>query len=436
MKHVLLVLILLAWAPVSPASNVLFVLFDDVGCPKMQMYTSATNAVRTPVMLALAEQGVTFDHAYSQPVCSPTRVCVQTGVASWRLGIGRTVDWQSQQWSLKLQTVTLPERLAVAGVTCGLAGKWHMSSLADGGIDAPNLQGWADARFNPANIDQTAGWNYYHWQRVVNGVDGSSDTYVTSAQVDDAIDLMNSLPEPFVVFLCFNAPHSPSWELGNTPPPELTDYDLSNHAPFNLYAAALNAADTELGRLLASVDAGRRSRTTIFVSADNGTPKPVALPPENPNRVKGTVYEGGVHVPLFVWGEAVRKPGRCAALVQLTDIHATILEINRVTPAEPLDSISLVPYLSDPCADSIRRSATADYYAPNNRGGYSECQTWDRMIRSDRWKIVWHSGAAEFYDLFADPSESTNLLAGPLSRSQKIAYDALSTEAEKDWGRP
>ena len=98
------------------------------------------------------------------------------------------------------------------------------------------------------------------------------------------------------------------------------------------------AMDTELGRLLGSREPDTLENTTIIYLGDNGSPAQVAGP-----RNKGTLYQGGVHVPLTITGAGVVNSGEVEALV----------DVETVTPvAAPIDSVSLVPYLEDPDRDA------------------------------------------------------------------------------------
>ena len=90
--------------------------------------------------------------------------------------------------------------------------------------------------------------------------------------------------------MAFNAPHTPFHEPpaslepasgGGYTNPALTD-NLS------LYVRMQEALDTEIGRLLASVD---QANTNIIIVGDNGTPAQVVQPPFGPTGGGGTQVE-------------------------------------------------------------------------------------------------------------------------------------------------
>ncbi|MHC5212741.1 MAG: sulfatase-like hydrolase/transferase, partial [Planctomycetota bacterium] len=162
------------------------------------------------------------------------------------------------------------------------------------------------------------------------------------------------------------------------PPSHLHSVDLSAAAspaetPTPYYRAMVEALDTELGRLLDGLGPALQSRTTVVFLGDNGTPGEVSSRPFAKDHAKGTLYEGGVNVPLIVTGPRVKVPGtESIALVSVTDLFATVAEIAKVDlgqtlPGVPLDSRSLVPYLADPSAPPQRKVLFTELFHPNGQ---------------------------------------------------------------------
>ncbi|HND34598.1 MAG TPA: hypothetical protein PLA94_31560, partial [Myxococcota bacterium] len=131
-----------------------------------------------------------------------------------------------------------------------------------------------------------------------------------------------------------------------------------------------------------------------------GDEKDVVQAPWNPGRSKGSVYEGGVNVPLLISGPLVAQPGsECAALVSVVDILPTIAEIAGIKldsvvvqegPAQgrPIhfDGHSLLPYLRDPTAAPVTDRVFAEQFYPNGEQEHLEYR--DRMLRSQDWKLM------------------------------------------------
>ena len=163
---------------------------------------------------------------------------------------------------------------------------------------------------------------------------------------------------------------------------------------------------------------------------DNGTWDPVVSAPFRHGRAKGTIYEGGVNVPLIITGPGIKRGGVSDALVNSTDLFATIMvmagvDIDEAVPdAVTHDSVSFFAALSDPEGPSRRDWIYADEFF----GGFEGVKTADYAMRGERYKLLRFNGKEEFYDLDTDPYEYDNLLRGELSTEQRTVYEALKAE--------
>lgn len=254
--------------------------------------------------------------------------------------------------------------------------------------------------------------------------------YVDSTRVDDAIAWIKGRDgrKPWFMWLGFSNPHSPY----HLPPVHLLHSSAKHldpyskdvaEKPYPYFKAMLEAMDTEIGRLLGSLSAEQRANTYVIFVGDNGTTRAVAQAPFDPRRSKGTVYQGGVNVPLVVAGPGIEGGRVNAALVNTADIYATVLELATVdiTRAMPrtvtLDSVSFAPLLHNPDATPKRMFAYADSFGEGIRTA--------RAIRNQTHKLVVNEGIEELYSLAADPYEKQNLLAGELSPEARRNYEAL-----------
>jgi arylsulfatase A-like enzyme len=263
--------------------------------------------------------------------------------------------------------------------------------------------------------------------------------------VDDALAFIEAQDERWFCWLAFNAPHTPF----QAPPDELHDVDLPDvedpgDDPVPFFNAMVEALDTELGRLFASMDPEVLANTTVIFVADNGTTGDVVLDPYDPLRSKGTVYQNGVRVPLIVSGPGVLLPGRReSAPVDVTDLFATSLELLGVNawpqllPTETaIDSVSLLPYLLNPFAPAQRDFVFSEVHAPvaipgvitaSFDGGLIAGAQADQSqaYRDGAFKLVRQSnGSLELYNLLADPLESNDLLFPPFLTSEFAAAKA------------
>lgn len=428
----------------ASAQNVLVVVADDLGIDALARYASVTGIdpaglPATPVIDGLAQTGVTFQQVWSNPICSPTRAAFQTGRYAFRSGCGTALPFGP---ALPQTESLIPEELAAAGqrVSTALIGKWHLggSTFSLLGRLNPNLQGY-DHFSGTIQSTFTGSYDYTSWLKVTDGLYSFSDQYATSVAVNDALAWLDGRREPWLCQVHFHAPHTPF----HAPPAHLHNQTLPNVAPCDdpepFFFAAIEALDTELGRLLAGLDPKVRAETTVVFFADNGSASQVVQGAASANQAKGTFFEPGLRVPLIVSGPAVTAPNTdCAALVSIVDLHDTLLELLGAPAPHDNDSISLLPYFESPQLPSLRPFLYAEHFHPPGPaptfGDGTPCTfvgpiQWGTAIRNSHHKLIRPAGGPDqFYDLAADPYERVDLLAGQsLDPPQQSAYQSLSS---------
>ncbi|HZM00164.1 MAG TPA: sulfatase-like hydrolase/transferase, partial [Planctomycetota bacterium] len=405
--------------PGSPP-NILLLIADDLGVDLVGVYGEHPSPAQTPVIDALAGQGLLFRHAYANPVCSPTRAALITGRECRRTGFGWGTNWYTEGTELPLSEVCIPEALPAAYRRFAV-GKWHLGSLKLSGTLHPNLQGFEHFRGCSGVFPGFIGDGFYNWEKITDGVTSQCTTYATTQTVDDALELIESAGgDPWFAWLAFNAPHAPF----HKPPANLHTYNLpaniQNSIPIHAKAAT-QAMDTEIGRLLDTLGPAVLANTIVIFVGDNGTDKFVTTAPYDPNKAKGTVYEGGVNVPLIIAGPGVAAGAECAGLVSVTDLFATIMQLTGGS-ATAEDSVSLVPYFSQPAQPSLRETVYVEFFKPNGPGAYSMRQ---RAALGAGHKLMYTYDLSSlpttkrFFNLQADPFETQDLLAGTLTPPQQ-----------------
>ncbi len=393
--------------PEPPGGNVVIVLFDDLGVDKVGSY-GGPYAGFTPNLDALAAEGLRFSRAYASSVCSPSRASLLTGRHPHRHGVGWIVDTGTHRTALPLEEHTIPEVLRATRAepyANAALGKWHLAGArSEAWLRHPNDQGFDHFAGAPGNPEYREGRGYYAWTKNVNGKLEESTTYMTIDTTDDAIALFDTLPEPFFLYVAYNAVHGPL----QLPPAELVRHlpDGPLERP-ERYDLVLEAADRELGRFLASIDPDRLARTTFFVLGDNGTFENAIPEPWRADRFKHTPYEGGVHVPLIVTGPHVARPGTVSdALVHVVDILPTVAEIAGVPLAgpegsevvledgarQPLDGRSMLPVLQG--EPSARRTVYTEAFHGSSSG-----RVFQRAARNRTHKLIQWGTLEEFYPL-------------------------------------
>jgi arylsulfatase A-like enzyme len=404
-------------------TNVLLIVLDDVGPEQLAAY-GAVNPPATPALDRLAADGVVFRNVWSNPTCASARATLQTGRYGFRTGV-RPVLTPERGEGLPAEEWTLPEALdrATAGSYAHAAiGKWHLGGPPDAGASAPNLAGYThfSGTLGAAPLP-----SYTVWSHTTNGETRRTDRYTTTALVDESLAWIAAQDGPWFLHLAFHAAHAP-WHV---PPRRLqsnsTSASLPRAAdgsflgigdrcpdtnPRPCYRAMIEAVSTEIGRLLDALPESVRARTTVLVVSDNGSPSEMA---EDSQPAGVGLAERGIHVPLIASGAGVAARGPRDALVNTTDLFATVLELaagpeaSGALPADvALDARSLVPLLAGG-TEPVREFAFSERFDPrrSTRNGSA--------IRGPRFKLVrWEGGAEELYDLAPDPDERNDLLRG------------------------
>ncbi len=405
-------------------TNVLLIIADDLGIDSLAAFNDDPSASLppTPTIDNIQSNGITFNRYYAYSTCSPTRGSLMTGRYAFRTGV---ISPNSGYHDLQLNDYTLPEALLDSGVISNrLAhiGKWHLGSDAD----APNLNGgWP--HFSGALGGGIS--NYTNWQKTVNGTTTSgTTTYATTENVDDSVDWITQQgTNSWFLWLAFNAPHTPI----HRPPANLHSYTIGpNPGPRSRrhYEAMVEAMDTEIDRLLDEVDL---STTTVIFMGDNGTPGGVLQEPLPEGHGKGSIYDGGIRVPLLVYGAAVSNGLEGTSydgVIHSVDMYATILELFGVAAAAVvpdelvLDSRSFADVLR---GESYARSP-ADIMALNALNEPHE----RAIVEGDYKYIDFGNGTQEFYNVASELVETNNLLDTVLSPAELAAYESLTNKLE------
>ncbi len=420
---------MLAVTAQAKPGNILLIIADDLGSDSFALTNDDPEAVfpNMPHVEGLATQGVVFEQAYAYPTCSPSRAAMLSGRYGFRTGVGFAVD-DGEESSFSEEEVTLADAISEYPSSYGLAniGKWHLGD----GLDDPNiLGGW------PYFSGSLQGHveDYYDWEKVVNGeVVGDSTVYATQDNVDDTLDFIDSLEDdqPWFIWLAFNAPHDPY----QAPPdgtytpvsPPLTDTEEDVDARSDVYFRAMaESMDYEIGRLLESIDL---ANTTVIFIGDNGTAGDIIQPPYTVNHGKATLYEGGTKVPLIIAGKGVTLPGRRSeVLVHEVDLFLTILELAEIDTEEALegvelDSVSLMPVLSDPTKRVHRPLVYTESFTDDGSLSFATGTT----MRNGRYKLIqFTNGIEQLFDLNNDVNEEDSLLPGLLTADQAANYYTL-----------
>ena len=439
--------------------NILLLISDDIGVEQFPMFGIGAEPASTPKLDALAARGMRFSRVWAQAMCSPTRATIIAGRYGFRTGVGlgvraggfvgpypeaperaagtptevyedipRDVRPYLSQYSdpalpgdaagLPLDELTLPAqlKLAAAPYSTAVIGKWHLADSTNGWLEHPGRAGFDQYSVLMVNAPES----FYAWWENVDGTMEERRGYTPGRKIDDALDWIGAQgDEPWFLWLAFNLAHYPHHV------PDVEELDTSATSPADPRAALdvmVARLDQEIGRLLEGIDDETLDNTVVVFVGDNGTTGNSIDPPFHQNRAKFTIYEGGLRVPLIIAGPGIPQGAASNALVNTTDLYATILELAGapVPQDRPMDSVSLLPYFDDPARPSLRSWLYADQFDTEQgveNGGYA--------VRDDRYKLVKIRERTELYDLTLDLGEASDLLEDGISDEERAILSGL-----------
>jgi arylsulfatase A len=432
-----------AFAQSAKPWNFVFFLADDLGWSDLGCYGADVH--ETPNIDRFAAGATKFTQAYAAaPVCSPTRASIMTGKHPARLGMtiwhegaltpprGRKLLPAPSVENLPLSEATWSKLLHQAGYLTAHIGKWHLGTAGyypeAHGFDiniGGSFWGAPQTYFYPYRGSRRFGGEY----RYVPGLHwGAPGEYLTDRLTDEAMNVLERARErPFFLNMWHYSPHTP------IEAPEATRRHFEGKlSPGQKhrhpgYAAMVKNLDENFGRLMRGLEqSGQADRTVVIFTSDNGgytqRSDNIQITSNDPLRSgKGSLYEGGLRVPLIVRWPNVTKPGSvCDTPVISMDHYRTILDIaglpGNAGQTSTSDGLSMVPLLKDPRA-RLRRSDLFFHY-PH----YYATTTPVSAVRSENWKLLeyFEDGRLELYDLENDLGEKHNLAGTMTSRAEQL----------------
>ncbi len=347
-------------APVE-RPNILLIMTDDQGYGDLG--ANGNPKIKTPHLDQLARESVRLKNFYVSPVCAPTRASLLTGRYNYRTGV---VDTNMGRAMMHPNELTLAEILAEAGYRTGIFGKWH---LGDNAPLRPIDQGFREALVIKGGgigqpSDPPGGSSYFDPVLQHNGQAQRYKGYCSDIFAQAAIDFLRvDGGEPFFAYLAFNCPHEPL----EAPEPELSTYKAmkltigdfpqlgqpippalaaSSDTVARVYAMVTNI-DTNVGKILKALDdRGLAGNTIVVFLTDNG-PAQVRFN-AGLRGWKGSVYDGGIHVPCTIRWPGHLEPGHVVdPIAAHIDLLPTLLAAcGAAAPQDrPIDGRNLLPLL-------------------------------------------------------------------------------------------
>lgn len=389
--------------------NIVFLLIDDMGWPDVACYGHKFH--ETPAIDQLARQGMKFTDFYAAtPVCSSTRSTIQTGQYSARTCI---TDFIPGHWRPFEKLVVPPiehhlqagiktpgDALRAAGYTTAYFGKWH---LGNGPEHAPKEHGYDVT-------DSNLGKEFRSWRgnkpRGPKSIDYLTDATIWFIEQNRA--------KPFFVTLSHHAVHIPVQANPQTTAKYERKKRPAKGVNHPVYAAMVEDLDASIQRILNKLDQLKLSDNTVVIfTSDNGGLRKIytgvgeVVSTNSPLRdEKGTLYEGGIRVPMIVrWPGVVEPTSVCREPTTTADLLATICEMGSAKlPKQTIDGSSLVSLLENSTA-KLNRDAIYFHYPHYHHSRPAGA------IRAGDWKLIefFEDGSLELYNLKDDIGESNNL---------------------------
>ncbi len=352
--------------------NVVFLLADDVGIGDLGSYGG--DVIRTPHLDRLASEGMRFRSFYATPVCGPSRFGILTGRYT------RSFDWRGP--IIRDPERTLAALFQQAGYTTALIGKWH--GLAEIPDSLPTRRGFD--RFYGYLMGHNNSPAVWREERVIEEKSPRADR--TLRETEQALAFLRDVGgRPFFLLLSYTAGHNPPFASAG----------FRGRSASGLRGDMLEELDWSVGEVLGALaELGLEEDTIVLFTSDNPGTAPHSS--GSLRGEKGSLYEGGIRVPLLV-----RWPGR---------IEAGSVEERPGHLVDWLPTLARMGDLELPRGRVDGRDLTGVLLGTGTRA--DEDFYWGIYAhRSGPWKLVVDPDGNEesdgLFDVDADPLETSDL---------------------------
>lgn len=446
MFRICLLLLLVVPVAADDRPNLLVILADDLGYGDLAC--QGADDMRTPHLDGLFAEGMTFTNFYANcPVCSPTRAALLSGRYQERVGVPGVIrTHRENNWGyLDPGTRLLPDIAREQGYHTAIIGKWHLGLRSP---NTPNERGFAHFRgFLGDMMD-----DYYHHRRHGNNYMYDNrqqidpEGHATELFTDWSIDYLKERAaedRPFLLYLAYNAPHTPI-----QPPPQWEQKVLAREDGIDGQRAKLVALiehmDDSIGRVLKTLeDNGQADNTIVVFTSDNGGQLNVGASNGPLRDGKQSVYQGGLKVPTAVrWPGHVAAGSRSELRAMSMDILPTLftaagIDMPPASAESDIEGRSFLPTLRGQQQDPLR----ARLFFCRREGGLRYGGKTIEAVIEGPWKLLQNSPWAplELYNLDDDPQETTDLFSsnkGVVNRLNAALRAQLQRGGQVPWQRP
>lgn len=421
-----------AWAlsasllPAQEKPNVIVIMADDIG---FECYShKGSEFYSTPHIDRLAATGAEFTQAYSQPICTPSRVRIMTGRYNFRN--------YTRFGELDLTQPTFATIVQQNGYATAVAGKWQLST---GDLDGPYKAGFDEyclwhfstshgtkemkarlpEQFKNKGSRYQSPTLFENGQRVPNTTDKYGPDLV-SGFICDFIERKKN--EPFFVYYPMILTHSPF-----DPTPDSIDWKNKDKTrkPIEHFREMVNYMDKMVGKIVSKLDkTGLRNETLIIVTGDNGTNRDLTSPFPTRGMIqggKGTMQDAGNRVAFVANWPGTIKPGTIVDTpIGFADVLPTVAEATGSTAPANTDGQSFLPFVKGDTSNA--RGWMFQSYSKGGKAPY-RC-----FVRDANWKL-YADGT-----LFNVPNDwlEKSPVTGPEGEAQRKRLQPILDEILKD----
>ena len=397
--------------------NVVIILTDDLGWGDVSYHGGH---IPTPNIDQLAKDGIELNRFYSNPICSPTRASLMTGLHIFNHGVVRPfMNPAAEQTGMPPELKIMPQYFYEAGYQTALSGKWHLGTAKE--------EFWPTNRgFERSYGHMTGGIGYFDhtaagrldWHR--NESTLREEGYSTELIAKEAINIIKNKDQnrPLFLYVAFNAPHTPI----EAPLKDIEKFSYFEDERDQVYAANVNALDNEIGRIIKAIKTeGLLEETIILFFSDNGpvfdiNPIVKVIAPNLINAKgstaglsgsKTSAKEGGIRVPAVIWWKGVIENEKSEQFFFVQDVLPTLLTAASIktSNADKFDG-----------EDKWSNLLTGQIVPPKNAFIGARLISDERALFNDQWKLysarpvlVPVSASYQLFNIIKDPFEKNDL---------------------------
>ncbi len=409
---------------INDRPNIILIMADDMGYECLGSYGSVS--YNTPVLDSLVSHGIRFSHCVSQPLCTPSRVKIMTGLYNYH-----NYDYFGH---LNSEQYTFGNLMKDAGYTTCIAGKWQLNGLAY----KDSIPEWSDnTRPDRFGFDEYCLWQLTktraEGERYANPLieqDGkilvvNEDDYGPDIFSDYILDFIDRKKDkPFFVYYPMVLVHDPF-----VPTPDIEEWNNKTKRYKNdtgYFRNMVTYTDKIVGRIVNKLEELDIDENTIIIfTGDNGTHPSIYT--HTTKRIiqggKGNTIDAGTHVPLIVyWPKKIKKGLVYNGLIEFSDFFPTFADI--VERKVISDGKSFYPLLTG-TKQEARKTAFVHY---DPKWSKRVNQYRNQFVRTVDYKL-YQDG--KLFNLTEDILEKRPLEIDSLLENELLIRSALESELNK-----